>query len=847
MKISLNYLNKFLDFDLKAVPVTEVESIVGEQLGALEEETLALGNLYDNIIVVEVVKADPIEGSDHLNFCLIDDGGVYSKADSYRNDDGTIGVVCGAPNVSKGIKVAWIAPGAIVPISFFKEPFIIESREIFSRISNGMLASGHELYVNNDSSGLLILDSDLKLGTPIKDVLELDDHILDIENKMFTHRPDCFGLVGVAREVAGIMHKKFQSPSWYKINDLKLNIDKKVKYDLKIEIENRDLTKRFSSLILSNVKIGPSPIKVQSYLMRQGIKPINNVVDATNLVMLETAQPMHAYDLKKILSIGNKVELCARSAKSNEKLKLLNSKEVILNPNNIVISSNNKAVALAGIMGGQDTEIDPNTTEIILESANFDMYSIRRTSMSLGIFSDSVTRFNKGQSPFQTKLALFRLAELIQQFSASEVVLSSEVVDLNLIDQEDQKNGSLSKIIDVEIDFINDRLGTQLDAKTVTTLLENVEFKVKSRFSSLNIKPPFYRTDLEIKEDLVEEVGRLYGYQHIKLKPIKKDVSIAKKSNIIDLKKRSRLILTNLGLNEVISYSYYGLSDLESNNLDKAHSFEITNPLSPELKYFRQNITSSMLSKIHPNIKSGIKEFGLYEFGQIFIREDANFKVENSHNNLAIIYANQKDCNFSSFYSLKKIFREYIKRLHITGFKILKTSEYKGEVDSYLKALKAPYDPHLSALIITRSNQVIGVIGEFSQRTLKDYKLPRNSGGIELNLDLLLHQPNSLIYFPTSKFPVNKQDLTLKVFSKTSYQELKDNLIKEFELLKQDNIILKTELISIFRPNESSDFKNVTFRLQISDLDRTLSDDYVNNLLDKLVLKLKDKLKAERI
>ena len=847
MKISLNYLNNFLDFDLKNEPINELESIIGTQLGALEEETLALGNLYDNILVVEVVKAVPIEGSNHLNFCHIDDGGLYSKADSYRNEDGTIGVVCGAPNVVEGAKVAWIAPGAIVPISFFKEPFIIESREIFSHISNGMLASGHELFVNNDSRGLLILDPSLKKGTPISEVLELDDYILDIENKMFTHRPDCFGLVGVAREVAGIMHKKFKSPSWYKTDDLKLDINKKIKYDLKIQIEEKDLIKRFTSLILSNVKIGPSPFKVQSYLIRQGIKPINNVVDATNLVMLETSQPMHAYDLKKILKIGSKIELSARHAKNNEKLTLINSKEVILNSNNIVISSNNKAVALAGVMGGKDTEIDDDTTEIILESANFDMYSIRRTSMSLGIFSDSVTRFNKGQSPFQTKLALFRLAELIKQFSESEVVQSSEVVDLNLINKEDLKNGSMSKTINIDIDFINERLGTNLDSKTVSKLLENVEFKVKSRFNSLSVKPPFFRTDIEIKEDLVEEVGRLYGYQHIKLRPIKKNVSIAKESNILDFKKQSRLILSSIGLNEVISYSYYGLNDLESNNLDKANSFEITNPLSPDLKYFRQNITSSMLSKVHPNIKLGIKEFGLYEFGQIFIRGTSNFKVENSYNNLAIIYANQKDNNFSSYYNLKKIFKHYVKKLHLTGFEMIKTAQYKGDIDLNIKTLIAPYNPNLSALLISKSKQVIGIMGEFSSKTLNNYKLPKNSGGIELNLELLQAQPRTLVYYPTSKFPVNKQDLTLKVSSKISYFELKDNLIKEFETLKEDNISLKTELISIFSPKANSDYKNVTFRLYISDLDRTLSDQYVNKLLDKLVLKLKDKLKTERI
>ncbi len=847
MKVSLNYLNRFLNFDLKSLDIKEVEKAIGSQLGALEEETLAIGHLYDNITVVEVVKATPIEGSNHLKFCHIDDGGAFSKADPYRNKDGTIGVVCGAPNVKEGLKVAWIPPGAIVPVSFFKEPFILESREIFSHISNGMLASGHELFVNNDSSGLLILDSNPSKGTLLKEVLDLDDHILDIENKMFTHRPDCFGIVGVAREVSGILHKKFKSPNWYKVDDLKLTIPKKIKYDLKIQIENKDLVKRFSSLILSNVKIGPSPIKIQSYLLRQGIKPINNVVDATNLVMLETAQPMHAYDLKKILSIGPKVELTARKAYQGEKLKLINSKEVELDSSNIVISSNKKAVALAGVMGGLDTEIDQNTKEIILESANFDMYSIRRTSMSKGVFSDSVTRFNKGQSPFQTKLALIRLAELIKEFSDSQVVLTSEIVDLNLINKEDLRNLSLSKTININLDFINNLLGSSLDLKTVSGLLENVEFKTKSRFSSLIIKPPFYRTDIEIKEDIVEEVGRLYGYQHIKIKPIKRSISIAKQSPILEIKQQSRQILSKLGLNEVISYSYLGLNELKASNLDIKNSFEIANPLSPELKYFRQNITSSLVSKVHPNIKLGIKELALFEFGQIFLRTNSNFKVENNFNNLGLIYSNYNPSPYSSFYSSKKILTDYLHKLHLTGVEFIKVSDYKNQDNLFVNSLKAPYNPSLSALILNSSKQVLGIVGEFSSQTVKYCKLPTNTSGVEINLDLLLGQPKGLVYYQLTKYPVNKQDLTLKVPLKTTFNELKDIIYKEFELLKNDNISLKIELISIFRAKGALKTKNITFRFYVSDLERTLSDQYVNGLLDKLSVKLKTKENIERV
>ena len=252
MKISLNYIQKFLNFNLEDIDIAEIESRIGQQLGALEEETFSINILYDNIRVVEIVSLEPILGSDHLNYCLIDDGSCHSLADPFRNKDGSIGVVCGAPNVQIGQKVAWIPPGAMVPISFFKEPFILESREIFSHISNGMLASGHELFVNTDSSGLLTFDDYIKKGTLLSDILELDDHILDIENKMFTHRPDCFGLVGIAREVSGIFNKKFKSPSWYKGDDTtKLSIPKKINYELAVNVLNPDLVKRFSALTIS--------------------------------------------------------------------------------------------------------------------------------------------------------------------------------------------------------------------------------------------------------------------------------------------------------------------------------------------------------------------------------------------------------------------------------------------------------------------------------------------------------------------------------------------------------------------------------------------------------------------
>ena len=356
MKISLNWVKEFTDIKCSTQALV---AKIGAQLGEVDE-VIELGPRYEGIVAVKVVSCSKHPNADKLSVCKVDDGGVNKKVK--RDDKGLVQVVCGAPNVRAGITVAWIPPGAIVPSTYDKEQFKLDVRPLRGVDSNGMLASGKELAVNDDHEGILILDKPAKPGTPLTEVYDLDDVIVDVENKMFTHRPDCFGMLGVAREIAGIQHIKFTSPEWYQ----KVQDDfKKASTPLKLTVNNElpDLVPRFMAVPMSNVEVKPSPIVMQSYLTRLGVKPINNVVDVTNFMMLLTAQPLHAYDYDKVAAHDKSTEatLVIRKPKKNEQLALLNGKTIEPREDAIMIATKERLIGFGGVMGGVDTEVDENT------------------------------------------------------------------------------------------------------------------------------------------------------------------------------------------------------------------------------------------------------------------------------------------------------------------------------------------------------------------------------------------------------------------------------------------------------------------------------------------------------
>ncbi len=822
MKVSLNWVKEFTSIDL---PVDKLVEKIGAQLGAVEE-VIELGKKYQGIVVVKVVECQKHAGADKLSVCLVDDGEANKNVK--RNNDGLIEVVCGAPNVKAGILVPWIPPGATVPSSPEAEPFVIEEREIRGAISHGMLASAKELAIGDSHDGILILEEG-QPGEPLAKALKLDDHIIDIENKMFTHRPDCFGMLGVAREIAGITGKPFKSPDWYQpqaalSNDGRKNV-------LKLEVKNDlpELVPRFCAVAIKDIKVGPSPAWLQSYLARVGVRPINNIVDITNYVMLETAQPLHAYDYDK-LKTGT---LGVRKSQKGEQVTIIGGKTIKLDHEAIVITDGDKPIGMGGVMGGADTEVDNNTKNIILEVATFDMNTTRRTAMAYGLFTDAATRFTKGQSPLQNMAVLVKATKDIQKIAGGRV--ASEAIDNKKL-----KNKLVS--LKIEPEFINQRLGLDLSAKDMSLLLENVEFKADISAGNLKITPPFWRTDIEIPEDVVEEVGRLYGYDKLPLTLPKRDLAPAARNAMLDFKTRLREILRNAGANEVLTYSFVHGELMKKAGQDPEQAYQIGNALSPDLQYYRLSLTPSLLEKVHPNIKAGFGEFALFEIGKGHLKNYLDKDgLPTEIERISVVVTSKKPRAGAPFFAAKKICEYLLQELGIQNI------QYKP-VEAKQASKTATYYDHCRTAELILDGQKIGRVGEYSPNVKNALKLPQYTAGFVLHINELLKFGLGSQYKPINRYPELEQDFCLRHASNQSYQQLSefinDNLA---ELTKPHGYEFTLSPLDIYQPPNQDDYTQTTWRIILWHPERTLTTDETNKLLDELAARAKDQLKAERI
>lgn len=818
MKIDLNTIRWFLDFELPAVD--KVVEKIGAQLGAVEEVVDA-GSKYKDIVIVKVVSSEKHPNADKLHVCKIDAG----KGQPVQ-------VVCGAPNVREGLLAAWLPPGATVPSSFGDtEPFVVGTREIRGVKSHGMLASPKELALGDNHEGILEIESDFKPGDDFAKPFGLrDDYVIDIENKMFTHRPDCFGFLGVARELAGIFNKPFKSPDWYVTNPKFPGIEAD---ELKLTVKNElpRLVPRFMAVVLSNVQVGRSPVWLEAYLARTGQKSVNNIVDYTNWYMLETGQPLHAYDYDKVKELsGGEATIAIRYPRKGETIKLLNGKTVEPRAEAVMIATDKTAIGIGGVMGGTETEVDENTTNIILECANFDMYSIRHTSMAHGLFTESSTRFTKGQSPLQCPAVLSRIVQEIREHAGGQV--ASRVID----DKHDVKP---FPPVRVSVDFINLRLGEKLTAAEMKKLLENVEFKVDAKGGELTVTPPFWRTDIEIPEDVVEEVGRLYGYDHLPLELPKRDLTPAPRDALLETKNAIRAKLAKAGANEVLTYSFVHGDLLAKTGQDAKQAYQIANALSPDLQYYRLSLQPSLLDKVHPNVKAGHDEFALFEIGKVHgqdLPSQDGLPGEYEFTGLVVTAADKLKKPGAAYYQALKYLQE------LAGVP-LAFQPVDEAAQKY--AVTKPYDPKRSAMVSVKGGSYLGIIGEFRASVKQALKLPRYCAGFEIDTTQLQNLIGGVSYEPLPRFPKVTQDITLKVADDLAYQDLADFLAGELDKTKPKNTLAELGQLDIFQ-KEGDKHKNVTFRLTIASYERTLTDAEVNKLLEAVAVAAKSKLHAER-
>ena len=815
MIISLNWLKKYTDIDLS---VDELATLIGARLVEIEK-VIDLGAKYKDVLIAKVVKADKLEGSDHLSVTKIDDGGVTNNIE--RDSDGLIQVVCGAPNIKAGQLVAWLPPESIVPQTYGKaEPFILGTRKLREVMSSGMIASAQELDLSDDHDGILELETDVVPGTSFKKAYGLDDYLLDIENKSLTHRPDCFGIIGFAREVAAIQGNTFETPEWLKRSLSEFNKESAKEITLNITIDDTQLSSRYSAVVMSNVDSNKkSPIQIQTYLSRVGVRPINSVVDVTNYLMMLTGQPLHAFDYDKLIGLNNgKAEIHVRAGRVDEELLLLDGRTIKLSPQDIVISAGETAIGLAGAMGGANTAIDANTKNIIIESATFNLYNLRATQMRHGIFSEAITRFTKGQPAELSGLVLLYAIDLMEKWAGAK--------SISLI-AESYPDKIEEPIIELTVNAINDILGSTFTSKEITSTLQNVGFVAEQTGSELlRITAPYWRADIHLAEDIIEEVGRLNGFDNIKPTLPTRDFTATKSSDFDDFRRKVRQILARAGANEALTYSFIHGDILQKSGQNKENSYRITNSISPNLQYYRQTLTPSLLELVHPNIKQGYDNFALFEVNKSHQKQDGltNEGVPVESDMTALIIANKNKLAGAPYYQAKLLFDYLCKSLGIK----LTCKEIDAEFNT---PTSAPFEYRRSSQIIDKvTGSIIGIIGEYKKSVAKGFKLPEYVAGFEINTQALFEVAKVNKYIPLSRYPASERDICFQVSQAVSYSQIINAIDNALE-----NIKLETEIspVDIYQP-ENAATKNITIRIRLTAHDHTLTSDEVNEVIKSI-------------
>lgn len=824
MIISVNWLKQLTSID---VSVDELATLIGARLVEIEE-VIDLGAKYKDVVVARVVSAEPLEGSDHLNVVRLDDGGTMQGIE--RGEDGLVQVVCGAPNVRPGILVAWLPPGAVVPETYnSSEPFVLDARKLRGVMSNGMIASARELGLWDEHEGILELDKDLTPGSSFAEGYELDDYLLDIENKSLTHRPDCFGVVGFAREVAAIQGNTFQTPAWLlstvpsfgeKFGDLPAPT---------VSIDNVELCGRYEAVVLSESDGSvTSPLQLQTYLARVGVRPISAVVDVTNYLMLQTGQPLHAFDYDKLVAeAGGEAAIHIRSGRNGEKLLLLDGREIELSEEDIVIAAGEKAVGLAGAMGGATTEIDSSTKNVILESATFNLYSLRATQMRHGIFSEAITRFTKGQPAALGAPVLAEAVRLMGEYAGAKRV--SDVAN-------DYPGEREPVHLRVSVAKINDVLGSNFTTQEAADILRRVEFEVAVHDHEVSVVVPYWREDIHIVEDVIEEIGRLNGFDSIEPVLPNRDFRAVRPTLFDRFRAQVRTSLVRAGSNEVLTYSFIHGDILEKAGQSREDSYRIVNSISPDLQYYRQSLTPNLLGAVHSNIKQGFDEFALFELNKTHTKHHGmtEDQVPFERDLLALTFASKKAKEGAPYYQAKKILDYLAKSLGLT-------LRYDFFNDAHGEPVAAPFETKRSARVSDeKTGVVLGFVGEYKRSVSKAFKLPAYAAGFEISTEALFEafQQAKTVYRPISKYPGTERDICFQVPQETTYGDIVESIQY---VLDSSQIETHLQPVDIYQAVGATS-KNVTVRVKMIAHDHTLTGGEAAELADRVIQRVTQQL-----
>lgn len=829
MKLSLNWLKEFVK-----IP----ENISPEKLGldltlkTVEVEGVELmGKYLADVVVGKIVKIEKHPNADKLKICLVDIGGKEE-----------ILIVCGGINLREEMLTAIAKTGAKVKWHGGEE-FIIQKTKVRGVESNGMICTSSELALEDfipqgDEREIIDLGKEaeiknwkLKVGYPLKDVLGLDDVIFEIDNKSITNRPDLWGHFGMAREVAAI----------YGLNFPSMEISKdyfkgKKNIDIEVKVKDTDLCPRYMAVAMSGIKIEFSPEWLEKRLIAAGMRPINNIVDITNYVMLELGQPMHAFDKFKVQNSKSKVNIEVRKAKEGEKIVTLDNAERKLDENTLVIAADGNPAAIAGVMGGENSEIDEKTETIIIESANFEKVNNRKTAARLGLRTEAAMRYEKGLDPNLAETALKRCIDLIKQISPKAYV-SSEIINIKNFKSEDI-------VINISTDYIRKKMGVDILDDNIINILESLGFKVvpiKNKAGLLlKINVPSWRStgDISIPEDIVEEISRIYGYNHIEPKMPKLQISVPLENKERTLERKIKEILSvRFDMSEVFNYSFVNEKQLELLKINVEESIKLINPISSEHTLLRPSLIPNLLENVKNNLRY-FSKLQIFESGLIFKDKEGDITVRSGSSEVLpyqerfVAGAVVRGKDDIPFFAAKEI---------VEG--LLNTLKINYSID-ILENVEGWMHPYRSARLENKNLGKMGFITELNPRIAEKIGIKSSHIGIfSLSLKELLKffYKEEIRYKKLSKFPSVLRDIAIivdkEVLARDIIKAIKESEVK---LLKSVEFFDYYEGSPLF-----TNKKSLAFHLYFQSEERTLEDREVDDIFKKIVEKLNKKFKAE--
>ncbi len=801
MQVSLRWLKDYVDIDLTPAEVSDRLTMAGLEVDAVRE----VGPSFSNVVVARIIALRRHPNADKLSLCEVTTG------------DETLPIVCGAPNIHVGDVVPLARIGAEIPGGY-----TIKRSKIRGELSEGMLCSEEELGIGEDTTGVMILPPNLPLGEDLADVLDLKDTVFDIG--ITPNRSDCLSIIGVAREIAAITGKPLKLPEIYVTENAE-----DIQVSASVQILDPDLCPHYTARMIRDVVVGPSPQWMRLRLEAVGLRSISNVVDVTNFVMMELGQPLHAFDYR-FLEEGR---IVVRRSTEGEKFISLDEKERVLNTNTLMICDGVKPVAIAGIMGGFNSEIKPDTRDILLESAYFAPSSIRRSARDLGMSTDAAFRFERGIDPEGVLRALDRAAQLIAELSGGKICKGR-------IDEHPKQVETVGEI-HLRCRKVNSLLGTNIPAAEMAAILRGLGMEVTAKEGTVEeyrIKPPSFRVDIGREIDLVEEIARIHGYDNIPVSlPVGAMEPVPRDRRKI-LEERLRRHLAGTGFSEVITYSFVSPTAADILALDAVDErrkvVRIKNPLTEDQSVMRTTLIYSLLKVMQENANAGDYDLKIFEIGKIFLQGNTG-GLPTEKKRLACLMTGMSDKDLWSsdesrldFYDLKGVVESLFASLNLTGIR------YCSD------ALQAFLHPGRSCGIFI-DEKSIGYMGEAHPDVLSRLDMKNRALIFEMDVDAISELfSGSVTYKEFSRYPESSRDVAFVID-----QDVEADGMLNIALNAREELLENVCIFDVYAgAGVPEGKKSLGLRFTYRSYSATLTDDEVSRVHSKIVQRIIDQTGA---